>query len=174
MLALCIRCGLLLTLGFLQISHAQESSSIPEAPTPKTVPSPIPLPKNSSAGSASKNTDLEPQTVEDLSALATSIAEYIFVAGCQPKSRTVLVTDFTLPDGNTSAYGMQLADTLSRELTSNEYKLKVIDRRLLQSLLAKDRVPAQSEHRAIIRWISDALDARFIVFGTTQKPITVL
>ena len=165
-LRLCLSCGLLLTLSSLQISHAQESSGKPEAPTPKAVQSPIPLPKYSPAGSASKKPGRKPETVEDLSALATSVAEYIFITGCQPESCTVLVTDFTLPDGNSSAYGMQLADTLSRELTSKEYTLRVIDRRLLQTLLAKERVPAQWE---LSRWISDALDARFIVFGTTQK-----
>ena len=169
MLGLCIRCGLLLTLGCLQVSGAQEPSGKPEVPTPKTVQSSIPLPKYSPADSEPKKPGREPETVADLSALATSVAKYISVAGRQPKSCTVLVTDFTLPDGNTSAYGMQLADTLSRELTNKEYKLGVIDRRLLQTLLAKERVPAQSQHRAIIHWISDELDARFVVFGTTEK-----
>ncbi|HXY00560.1 MAG TPA: hypothetical protein VEI54_06540, partial [Candidatus Limnocylindrales bacterium] len=168
MLGMCVSYGLLLTMGFLQASQAQESSGKPEAPTPKTVQSPIALPKYSSADSASKKTDREPETVADLSALATSVATYISGMGCQPKSCTVLVTDFTLPDGNTSVYGVQLADTLSRELASKEYKLRVIDRRVLRTFLAKERVPAQSEHRAVIRWISDSLDARFIVFGTTE------
>jgi hypothetical protein len=164
-----LSCGLLLTLGFLQVCQAQEPSGKPEAPTPKTIQSPIPLPKYSSAGAASKKLAPEPEIVADLPALATSIATYISVAGCQPKTCAVLVTNFTLPDSNISAYGMQLADTLSRELTSKEYKLQVIDRRLLQSFLAKERVPAQSDHRAVISWIADALDARFMVFGTTEK-----
>lgn len=165
---LCVRCGLLVALC-LQLSHAQESSSKPEAPTPKTVQPPILLPKYSPAGSASKNSGREPETVPDLSALAASIAVHVSGTGCQPKICTVLVTNFTLPDGDTTAYGMQLADALSRELTSKEYELRVIDRRLLQSFLAKERVPAQPEHRAVIHWISDELDARFIVFGTTEK-----
>jgi hypothetical protein len=42
----------------------------------------------------------------------------------------------------------------------------VIDRSLLQDFLAKERVPA---HRGVINWISDALDARFVVFGTTER-----
>jgi len=169
MLGLCASCGLLLTLGFVQVSQAQESGGKPDAPTPKTVQPPILLPKYSPAGSPSKNSGREPETVADLSALATSVAAYIFGTGCQPKSCTVLVTDFTLPDGNTSAYGLRLSDTFACELTSKEYKLKVIDRSLLQSFLAKERVPAESEHRTVIHWLAEEFDARFIVFGTTEK-----
>jgi TonB family protein len=62
---------------------------------------------------------------------------------------------------------LQLSHT--RELTSKEYKLRVIDRRLLQAFLAKERVAVQPEHRSVIRWISDGLDARFIVVGSTEK-----
>jgi protein TonB len=164
-LRVCINCALLLTVGILQVSHAQEASGKPEVPTAKPVQSSIPLPKYSPP----RKTGREAETVADLSALATSVSGYISGTGCQPKSCTVLVTDFTLADGNTSTYGMQLADTLSRNLTSKEYKLRVTDRRRLQAFVAKERVPAQSEHRAVIRWISDELDTRFIVFGTTDK-----
>jgi TonB family protein len=164
-----VNCGLLVTLGFLQFTAAQEPNGKPEAPVPKAIQASTPISRNSSAGAASKKTAREADTVGDLPALAASIAAYIFVAGCQPKTCSVLVTDFTLPDGDTSAYGMQLADTLSRESTNKEYKLRVIDRSLLQSFLVKERVPAQPDHRAVINWISDALDVRFIVFGTTEK-----
>ena len=91
MLGLCIRCGLLLTLGCLQVSGAQEPSGKPEVPTPKTVQSSIPLPKYSPADSEPKKPGREPETVADLSALATSVAKYISVAGRQPKSCTVLL-----------------------------------------------------------------------------------
>ena len=64
---------------------------------------------------------------------------------------------------------MQIADDLSHELGSKEYKLQVIDRRLLQSFLAKDRITVQSSDHAVIRWIADAFDARFVVIGTTEK-----
>lgn len=161
--------GLLLTFGFLLVSQAQGPSGKPEAPTPKTTQAPIRLPKYSSARAASKKPAPEPETVADLPTLATSIATYISVAGCQPKTCAVLVTNFTLPDGNTSVYGMWLADTLSRELTSKEYKLRVIDRSLLKNFLAKERVHAQPDHREVINWISDALDAKFVVFGTTES-----
>jgi len=170
MFGICVRCALLLTLVGLQFSHTQEPSGRPDMPAPKTVQPSIPLPKYSPANSESKKPDREPESVADLPALAKSVAEYISVAGCQPTSCTILVTDFILPDGNTSAYGIQLADTLSNELTNKQYKLQVIERTRLHTFLAKERVLVQSEHRAIIRWISDGLDARFIVIGTTEKP----
>lgn len=47
---------LLLTLGFLQFSQAQETSSKPEAPTPKKIEAPIPRPHNSSAHCAVRET----------------------------------------------------------------------------------------------------------------------
>jgi TonB family protein len=164
-----LSCGLLLTLGFLQVIQAQEPSGKPEAPTPKVIQAPIPLPKDSSARGPSEKPAPLSETLADLPALAASIAAHTVAADCKPKSCTVLVTDFLFPDGNTSVYGLQLADTLSRELTSKEYKLRVIDRSLLHNFLAKERVPAEPDHRAVINWISDALDARFVVFGTTER-----
>jgi TonB family protein len=159
----------LLILGLLQVTQAQEPSSKPEAPTPKVIQAPIPLPKNSSAREPSEKPAPLAETVADLPALAVSIAAHTVAADCKPKGCTVLVTNFVLPDGNTSVYGMRLADTLSRELTNKEYELRVIDRSLLQNFLAKERVPAEPDHRAVIHWISDALDARFVVFGTTER-----
>jgi TonB family protein len=164
-----LSCGFLLTLGYLQVSQAQEPSGKPEAPTPKVIQAPIPLSKNSSAHESSEKPTQIPETVADLPALAASIAARTLATGCKPKSCTVLVTNFLFPDGNTSEYGMRLADTLSRELTSREYTLQVIDRSLLQNFLAKERVPAEPDHRAVIHWISDELAARFVVFGKTER-----
>jgi len=165
-----LRCGgLLLTLGFLQVTQAQEPSDKPEVPTPKVIQTPIPLPKNSTAREPSVKPTPLPETVADLSALAARIAAHTVAADCKPDSCTILVTDFTFPDGNASVYGMRLADTLSHELTSKEYNLRVIDRSLLHGFLAKERVPAEPDHRSVINWISDALDARFVVFGRTER-----
>jgi protein TonB len=162
--------GLLLTLGSLQFIQAQESTGKPEAPTPKKIEAPISLPKDSSTRARPwGKSGIEPETVADIPALASSVAAYASVEGCQPKSCAILVMNFTLPNGKTSAYGLQLADRLSSELARNDYKLQVIDRALLESFLAKYRIPAQSIHRTIIRSIADELDARFIVFGTTEK-----
>lgn len=164
-----LSCGVLLSLGFLQVTQAQEPSGKPDAPTPKVIQVPIPLPKKSSPRAPLEKPVPPPETVADLPALAASIAAHVVAADCKPKSCTVLVTDFTFPDGNTSAYGVRLADTLSRELTSKEYKLRMIDRSQLHNFLAKERVTAEPDHRGVINWISDAFDARFVVLGTTER-----
>jgi len=156
-------------LCFIQIAAAQEPSGKPEAPTPKVIQAPIPLPRSSPARGLSEKLALLPEMVADLPALAASIAAHTITADCKPKNCTVLVTDFAFPDGNTSEYGTRLSDTLSRELTSKEYKLRVIDRSLLHNFLAKERVPAEPDHRAVIHWISDEFDARFMVFGKTER-----
>ena len=122
-----------------------------------------------SANSARNELDRESQTVVDVSALAAGIAAHISAADCHQKNCTVVVTSFTLSDGNTSAYGTRLADILAHELANKEYKLQVIDRKELQTFLAKERVPVEPEHRTVIRWISEELNARFIVVGTTEK-----
>src|SRR5260370_10087460 len=118
---------------------------------------------------AVREPNTEPETVADLLALATSVAAYTSAAGCHPESCTILVTNFTLPDGNTSAYGMELADQLSGTLAGKEYQLKVIDRALLQSFLAKDRIPDRSINREVILSIGETLDSRFMLVGTTEK-----
>ena len=165
---ICVSCGLLLTSGVLTSSHTQEPAGKPDAPTPKTIQPAIPLPKRSLPASPPEKPASQPESVADLSALATSLAKHISVAGCQSNRCTLLVTDFTLPSGNTSTYGIYLADLLFRELASNRYKLQLIDRKRLQALLAKDRVSADCEDRPVIHWLSHELDARFIVFGTTE------
>jgi TonB family protein len=164
-----ICCGLLLTLGFPLVTVAQEPSSKPDAPTPKAIQTPYPLPKTSPVQEPSVKPAPRPDTVGDLPALAASIAARTVTAGCKPKSCAVLVPDFLLPDGNTSVYGMRLADTLSRQMASKEFNLHVIDRNLLHNYLAKERLFAESDHRTVIHWICDDLGARFVVFGRTEK-----
>src|SRR5260221_6431613 len=114
-------CGLLVILGFLQFTPAQEPSGKPEAPAPKTIQAPLPLPKNSSAAAPLKKSDPKPETVGDLPALATSIAAYTRATACQPKACTVLVTDFVFPVGNTSTYGMRLSENSFRDMTIPGY-----------------------------------------------------
>ena len=64
---------------------------------------------------------------------------------------------------------MRLADELSKELASQNHKIQVIDRSLLQDFLAKDRVPSKSINTGVVRSIVFALKARFVVVGTTKR-----
>jgi TonB family protein len=158
-----------LTLGFLQFSQAQETSTKPDSPTPKKIEAPIPLRENPSSRARSEKPTKEPETVADLQVLAALIATHASATDCPPKSCNILVMNFALPDGNTSAFGIQLADKLSTELANKDYNFKVIDRTLLQSFLAKDRIPSQSINRTVIHSIAEELDPRFMVFGTIEK-----
>jgi TonB family protein len=164
-----LRSGLLLTLGFLQATNAQEPSSKPDAPAPKVTQTPYPLPKRSPVQEPAEQPAPLPEIVEDLPALAASIAARTLAADCTPKNCAVLVADFLLPDGNTSVYGMRLADTLAHQLISKEYNLHVIDRNRMHNFLAKERVLAEPDHRAATHWICDEFDARFVVFGRTER-----
>jgi TonB family protein len=160
--------GLLLMIGMFQFSSAQQPSDKPDAPIPKIAPAISALPHESSIPAQPEHV-AEPQTVKDLPALAASLAEYVSVTGCPPRACTVLVANLTLQDGDTSAYGMQLADQLSRELATNQHEIQVIDRQHLQNFLAEDRIPARSIDGGVILSIAKAMDARFMVFGTTEK-----
>ena len=111
----------------------------------------------------------EPDATSNVQSLATDLLNYPAVASRSKKNCSILVTNFALPDGNTSPYGMQLADELSKELTSQNHKIQVIDRSLLQNFLAKDRVPAKSVNAGLVHSIASALKARFIVLGTTKR-----
>jgi hypothetical protein len=64
---------------------------------------------------------------------------------------------------------MQLADELSKELAGQNSKIRVTDRGHLQDLLTKDRVPAKSINERLARSIAFALNATFVVLGTTKK-----
>lgn len=160
-----------LFLGFLFIAPvvAQEPSSKPEAPTPKTRQLTIPLPRKTAATTPPAKSVSEPDTLKDLQALAAEFLKYAAVVSCPKKDCTILVTNFVLPDGNTSPYGIQLADELSKELAGQNSKIRVIDRGYLQALLTKDRVPSKSINERLARSIAFALNATFVILGTTKK-----
>jgi len=50
---------------------------------------------------------------------------YAEAVGCAAKDCKIFVANFVLPDGNTSKYGMQLADPLSKEMTSRRSDLQM-------------------------------------------------
>jgi len=162
-------CGLFLGFLFIAPVVAQEPSSKPEVPTPKTGQVAIPLPTKPAATPLPAKSVSEADTLKDLQALATQFLKYAAVVSCPKKDCTILVTNFVVPDGNTSPYGMQLADELSKELAGQNSKIQVIDRGHLQDLLTKDRVPAKSINEGLARSIAFALNATFVVLGVTKK-----
>ena len=163
--------GFLFTLVFLPPIFAQEAGGKPDAPTPKTKTgqdaSPLlaKIPTSPPKGRA----EPEPERVQDLGALATKFLEYAKFVGCAEKDCRIVVTNFVSPDGNTSQYGMQLADELSKEMASQQSDFQVVDHALLQKFLIRDRIPAKSINAGVLRSIASALQARFVVLGTMTK-----
>jgi hypothetical protein len=76
-----------LFLGFLFIAPvvAQEPSSKPEAPTPKTRQLTIPLPTKTAATTPPAKSVSEPDTLKDLQALAAEFLKYAAVVSCPKK-----------------------------------------------------------------------------------------
>jgi protein TonB len=107
--------------------------------------------------------------VPDLEELAAKLSEFGAVASCHQMGCTILVTDFVLPDGNTSLYGTRLADELSKELASRATKMRVFDRRRFHEQVTKDRVPLKSIDERLAQAFASELQATFVVLGVTQK-----
>jgi len=158
-------------LAFLLLAPvvAQETGERPDAPTPKTGQVAIPLPEKPTTTPPPAKSASERDTLRDLPELATAILKYAGAASCRKNGCTILVADFVMPDGNSSLYGMQLAEELTRELASRGKKIQVIDRSLLHELLKKDRVPAKSINEGLARWIGSELTATLVVLGTTKR-----
>jgi hypothetical protein len=65
-----------------------------------------------------------PHPMADLHVLVARLMKYADSADCRQKGCRLLVANFSLPDGGTSHYGMQLADELSRELANQVVRSK--------------------------------------------------
>jgi hypothetical protein len=159
----------LFTLFSLPSICAQEAGGKPDAPRPKVDQVAIPLPTKPMAVSLPTKSALEPDTLPGLQGLAIQILESAGVPGCQKTECAILVTDFALPDGNTSAYGMPLADELSKEMASRGEKVRVVDRSLLHHSLINALAPLKSVDEQLARSIAHELNATFMVLGTTTK-----
>jgi TolB-like protein len=99
---------------------------------------------------------------------AAEMASRVAASGCKGYGCTVVVSDFTFPDGKTSRFGKQLSDEVSDELANGRYNLKVIDRERLQKFLDEQRLQVNFDDRATVRWVLHQLDARFMVLGTME------
>lgn len=146
---------------------AQEADVKPDAPTPKIGQAAGALPTK--AAVTPGKSEPEPELVPDLPALATKLLEYAKFESSAEKNCKIVVANFTLPDGNTSQFGMRLADELSKEMASLRSDFQLVDRRFVQDFLIKDRVPEKSINAGVIRAIASASSARFVVVGTTTK-----
>lgn len=154
---------------FLAPVVAQETGGKPDAPTPKVDSAAIPLPTKPTAIPLPAKSVPEPDIPRGLQELATEILKYAAVPSCQKKHCAILVSDFVLPDGNTSPYGMRLADELCKELASRGDKVHIVDRGLLHNNLISAHVPLKSIDEQLARSIALELKATIVVLGTTTR-----
>ena len=160
---------ILLALFFAPMMLAQDLGSRPDTPEPKTGQVPTSLLKKTTEIPTKEKDEPILEVVANLSELATRLLDFARVSGCFGKDCTILVTNFSLPNGQTSQYGMQLADELSLEMIAQQSQFPIVDRNLLQNILTKDRIPAKSIQGGVLHFLGAALNARFVVIGTTTK-----
>lgn len=160
---------ILLVLFFAPMMLAQDLGSRPDTPEPKASQVPTSLLKKTTEIPTEEKDEPILEVVANLSELATRLLDFARVSGCFGGHCTILVTNFSLPNGQTSQYGMQLANELSREMIAQQSQFPVVDRNLLQNILIKDRIPAKSIQGGVLHFLGAALNARFVVMGTTTK-----
>lgn len=126
------------------------TKAIRPCPQDKDVPAPPPSPLNN----------------EQLASFVSWISESAPPTGCPAQKCAIVLTDFLFANGKTSQFGMQLADTLSSQLSSSAAPVHSIDRSALRNLLERDRVPAQLEGDVgVARWLGKQLNADLVVLG---------
>ena len=80
----------------------------------------------------------------------------------------ILVTNFLLPDGDTSLHGMELADQVSQLLASDGKKISVVARAPLQEMFVKDRLRSRDmTSNDEQRWLGSHLGADVVLLGRT-------
>jgi hypothetical protein len=90
--------------------------------------------------------------------------------GCNHDACKLLVTDFVLPDGRTSPFGIQSAEMLSVALSKENKSLIVLDRSLVQSFLQEERIPSRFVNQiGVARWLAKKLNADVVVTGELAK-----
>src|ERR1700694_1519842 len=106
----------------------------------------------------------------EIRALANRILQKTGKADCKPDNCTILVANFTLPSGATSRLGMQIADQVSKELTSQQNAIKIVDRSRLQTFLDEERIPAALfNNEKAICWLGMQMGATAVLRGTTEN-----
>jgi hypothetical protein len=90
--------------------------------------------------------------------------------GCNPDTCKILVTDFVLPDGRNSPFGIQSAEMLSVALSKGNKSLIVLDRSLVQDFLQEERIPSRFVNQiGVARWLAKKLNADVVVTGELTK-----
>ena len=100
---------------------------------------------------------------------ASRILQEAQKVNCKSRSCRVLVTDFVVPSGLASQFGVQLADGFSKELAFQHNGIQIIDRSTLREYLERERLSSDlvNNDRAI-RWLGKELNATTVLTGITK------
>jgi TonB family protein len=105
----------------------------------------------------------------ELHDIAAHLLKHTKDVGCRKNDCKILVTNFALPDGHTSPYGIQLADRLSQELATQDPTIQIVNRKSLESLLDRERIPSKLMDDIVFRELGYALHATAVVLGTLKR-----
>ena len=122
------------------------------------------------AGSAQASAqETTPRPDAQIHEVAGRILQEAEKANCKLRSCRILVTDFVVPSGLTSQFGLQLADQFSKELASQQKGIQIIDRSTLREYLEKERISSDLlSNDTAIRWLGKALNATTVLTGVTK------
>lgn len=107
---------------------------------------------------------------EQLHDLASHLLKDNAQNGCGKDSCKILVNEFFLADGKSSAYGIKLADQLSSQLSAQQMEIQILDRRSVHGLLELAYLPENllSDVR-VARWVGEIFGASKVVLGSIKK-----
>jgi TonB family protein len=89
---------------------------------------------------------------------------------CKKGPCRILVTNFVLPEGDTSPYGIELADRLSQDLANGRKGISVVARAPLQEFFIKDRMRSRDmASEASQAWLARYFAADAVLMGKTMK-----
>jgi hypothetical protein len=108
-----------------------------------------------------------PSDTDQLHDLASRLLKDAAQIGCGKDSCKILVNEFFLADGKSSLYGIQLADQLSSQLSSQKTEGQILDRQYVHEFLEVAHLPENMLlDVGVARWIGGIFGADSIVFGT--------
>ncbi len=114
--------------------------------------------------------EINPSYQAEAKSLAGRILKRADEAKCHRNSCTILVANFTTPSGSTSRLGIQLADSISAELLSQEHGIQIVDRSRLRDYLIREHIPSNllKDWKAA-RWLASQLQANAVLVGSIEQ-----
>jgi hypothetical protein len=119
---------------------------------------------------AAASSESLPPGTDSPAGLAQQIIQQAGEVGCEAGDCRILVTDFILPGGQTSSFGMKMADAFCSQFSKTERPFLVVERAEYRSFLQKERLVPKLQHdEAVARWLARQLNANAVLIGETTR-----